>query len=168
MNTKCWWQMSRKNKANPRIKIHPDGRATLAGLDYRDLRSILTAASLWRYREAEEREHNGKKGCNCLERLDWSKSMQLLISMASASMDMAIRGAFQPHEGSPSKEQRLATVREARRFRLVMAKIFADMDCERKAKPSKKKSNATRSLARLAHRAMEDRVGLLGLRAAWR
>ncbi len=129
----------RRNQANPRVRIHADGRATLAGLDYSDLKSILTSAWLWRSQEAEKRTHGRKKDCHCEECSAWTKAQLVLIDLARASVDKAIRGTFPP--GSPpSKAQRFATVRETKRFRLVMDEMFADMDREREAREAAKKT----------------------------
>lgn len=49
-------RMPKKKRAQsvPRVTIYPNGRATLSGLDYQDLRSLLTQAALYNY-DAEER-----------------------------------------------------------------------------------------------------------------
>jgi len=51
----------------PRIKIHKDGRATLSGLNYQDLRSILTAA--WLDNDASLKK--AKKEKDDVENLAW-------------------------------------------------------------------------------------------------
>jgi hypothetical protein len=45
--------MPKRARSNPRVTIYENSRATLSGLDYHDLRSILTQAALHNYAELD-------------------------------------------------------------------------------------------------------------------
>jgi hypothetical protein len=120
---------------NPRIKIHTSGIATLSGLNYSDLRSILTAASLWRYQESK-REHSDGDETQTVQRAEYERTHRAIIDMAHASMDAAIRATHAWSREPPTKEQRFATVRESRRVRLAIKDALTALRARRAtAKP---------------------------------
>ena len=113
--------MASKRTSNPRIKIHKSGHATLSGLNYDDLRSILTAAALWTYQEDDKAKEKGEHSdeCGCIECSVWRRSMRHFIDMASASMDAAI-SATHPPRRPLTKAERLRVVREEIRTRKII------------------------------------------------
>lgn len=93
----------------PRVRIEPDGRAILAGLSYRDLRSIITAASLYNtdsYNEAkakladveqevkDEPDYplNAIKLANAKNNVTWLEKRRWVIDAIRDSLGEAIDG----------------------------------------------------------------------------
>jgi hypothetical protein len=100
----------------PRIKIHKDGRATMAGLNYDDLRSILTAA--WLNNNESLRKANEDP-----ESLGWYATQLKLIDLARASLNAAIARTFPPRP-PPTKAQRLASIRAAIAERKLLEELL--------------------------------------------
>lgn len=110
------------NPFNPRIKIHANKQATLSGLNYDDLRSILTAASI-RFYESLDKAKKKKD----IEDIEWYQHMLKLMDCTRASMDMAIRNTYLERPTTLTKKQRLAKVIEERKERLLVQEILSDI-----------------------------------------
>jgi len=106
-----------------RIKIHKDGTATLSGVPYETLRSILTEASLYRFDQdkaanvrAEEGEMASVIRQNKLADRAWRDGMRKSIDALEKAMRAAI-DATHPQRGPHTVKGRMADVLERRRFR---------------------------------------------------
>lgn len=97
---------------NPRIRIHKDRRATLSGVNYRDLRWILSAASVSYHDRLKEMRREKADPEHIAEVENQLKVMQLL----HASMDEAIQATYPPPP-PPTKRSRRALVEHERRER---------------------------------------------------
>lgn len=140
----------RRYGSAPRIHIHADGRATLSGLHYADLRSILTAASLHHYDTEKEHKAEAAKveteaaanehGLGTVIRANhrdsgaWIKRIRNLLTMADAAMAASIRASHGAGrvgrliEMSPWEvRRRLDEVRSDRRFRQSLDEMIAGM-----------------------------------------
>jgi hypothetical protein len=116
--------MPSKRTSNPRVRIHANRKATLSGLNYDDLRSLLTAAWL--------HHHDCTKGAD-KRSVEWHMEQMTLLDVARASMDAAIRGTYGPSR-PPTKKERLAKVRGDIAFRKHMDAVtahFAEIDAGR-------------------------------------
>ncbi|MCP1539969.1 hypothetical protein [Methylorubrum extorquens] len=139
---------------NPRLKIHPDGSATLSGIHVRDLKSILTAASLHHYdtekghkeKEAAEmaRADANELGLGECIRQNWQDSQAWIVRIRNilTLCDKAFeRHHYQPqHVGKRvidlkpwEKQARLRDVREEKRFRGVVDRIISEAIAKRRS-----------------------------------
>ena len=69
---------------NPRVRIHKNGTATLSGIDYGDLRSILTAAHLHRY----------KNPSLSSSETAWHERQHAIIQASSVALSEAIADSY--------------------------------------------------------------------------
>lgn len=106
-----------------RVKIDRKGRATLCGLDYRALRSILTAAALYQYDQRESLPF-AISGSEAHEYLD--NELRLLKYLTDC-VDSEILKTHSWRNDTPTKAQRLAKVLEARKSRRVIENLIADV-----------------------------------------
>jgi len=103
-----------------RIKItrHKRGKATLSGIPFQDLRSLLTAASLWRH------EH-GEKPDDFADTVAWHRRQRAILDMCEQAVDRAIDEANGRTRMPLTREARLEAVRQSRRIRQQLAAIHA-------------------------------------------
>jgi hypothetical protein len=106
-----------------RIKIHKDGTATLSGINYDTLRSVITAASLHHYDEEKAAVDKPEVGeladiirRNNLANRAWRSMMRKSLDALDAAMRSAIE-ATHPRRKPPTIKQRKAAVMEKRRIR---------------------------------------------------
>lgn len=118
---------SRQHKSNPRVTIRDrDGRSTLSGLNYQDLRSILTAAALYNYSEMEKHKKSVEPHeHNCTECQGWRKQQLRLIKITEESLDEAIRDTFPKSSYIPSLQERRKKVEQERSNRLFIDNLTA-------------------------------------------
>lgn len=143
--------MKTRRRLAPRVKIHPNGTVTLSGLHYRDLRSILTAASLHHYdtekkhrekepevlAEAEENEYGLGEVVLANYRDDgiWIRRIRAILEMC----DKQICPPYQPVQGPVGQLDRLGIftrlrhIRQERDTRIAIDKIMADLFGSREA-----------------------------------
>jgi hypothetical protein len=81
------------------ITLSGDGTATLSGINYDDLRALLTAASLYRHdHPAEAKPLDGMlddvQHDNNLETFLWHRNQGLILDMLAARMSKAISPAY--------------------------------------------------------------------------
>ena len=105
-----------------RIKIHKSQQATMSGLHYDDLRSILTGASLDFYESLKKAQ---KK--NDLEAIEWYQYMLKVIDCTKSAMDLAIQNTYPPRTTTLTKKQRWAKVREEKKERQLLDQILFDI-----------------------------------------
>lgn len=114
--------MSWMKKSNPRVKIHENGSVTLSGLHYRDLRAILTSASLWRHKQRENVEPGS---------VGWAKKLSALISLTETRISDEIIKSHscddRPMEEAMKRINRIAAAHKARENRLETARIMKAM-----------------------------------------
>lgn len=92
------------------ITMTEDGTAALSGINYQDLRSILTAASLYNY-EAKEKIEPMKEGDNFndvrhennVENVRWRRWQRALLDILNGHMAEAIRPGYA--DGKPSADR---------------------------------------------------------------
>jgi hypothetical protein len=118
---------------NIRIKIHKSQQATMSGLHYDDLRSILTAASLNFYESLDKAQ---KK--NDTESIEWYQYMLKLMDCTKSAMDVAIQNTYPPRPTSLTKKQRWAKVREEKKERLLLDQVLSDILAEARQRRQKK------------------------------
>jgi hypothetical protein len=106
---------------NPRIKIHKDGRATLAGLDYQSLRQILTSAFLLTDERQKKAEKKGDQ-----EALDYYRGEHQTVRQCLASMDEAIKATHGPPPPE-TKESRFAAVQHAKNERVLIDNLITSL-----------------------------------------
>lgn len=68
-----------------RIRVHDNRNATVTGVNYQDLRSILTAAELYRNDEARAALKKGDQ-----EAIEWHKAQHSAIAEIRRALDDAI------------------------------------------------------------------------------
>ncbi len=115
----------------PRIKIHKDGRATLSGLSYSDLRSLITCASLENYRSLDRLRKEGPRHPDDQRYLD---NQRKLLQAAVEAMDQAIRDTHPKRERPLTKAERLAAVKAERKERELLDSILDQIIAERRTK----------------------------------
>jgi uncharacterized membrane-anchored protein YjiN (DUF445 family) len=125
--------MSRRDPHSiPRVTIHKGGRATLSGLDYRDLRDIFTSAALHAYDAIEKAKANKKlKNAERAEEIAcFRQELQLLDALDKAvlgAIDHANARAFPRPWRKPTKAERLAAVTAERKERVLLDDIINSM-----------------------------------------
>lgn len=129
----------------PRIKIHKDGRATLAGLSYRDLKSLITCASLENYASLDRLKKEGPRHPEDQSYLD---SQRQVFDAASKAMDQAISDTHPKRTTPLTKAERLAAVKAERKERQLLDSIIDQIIANRRSK------KPLRALKRL----VEDKV----------
>lgn len=130
--------MKRARGHNPRITLHRDGGVTLSGLRYDDLRSILTAARLYRYDhefrpEPEEGPHSEIIARNNRDAATWHRRMEYLIDAASRALSEAIQGSHPPRP--KTVKERIRDALEERNFRKRLQEVI-DAVCHRAVTPT--------------------------------
>ncbi len=118
----------------PRVTIHEGGSATLAGVNYRDLRSLFDGAALHAYDALKKAEKDRKlKGAERAEHLAYYRQeIQLLEAINEALLD-AIRDSFPSRpERKPTKAERLAAVTEERKERQLLDSLINNIINERR------------------------------------
>ncbi len=81
----------RKKPTAPRVTIYDSGRATLSGVEYHDLRSIITQASLHNYDALECAQ---KKGVTADEA--YAREQLQLVERVEAAIMQAVAASFRP------------------------------------------------------------------------
>lgn len=116
----------------PKVRVYPNGKATLSGVTASDLASILTSASLHRYedRESPEPELTGSAYddvilVNWQAEVAWHKRQRWIIDRLLAELHRTSAARFYiPLIGTI--KQRLADVRDRRRLRHDVERWFED------------------------------------------
>lgn len=124
----------------PRIKIHKDGRATLAGLSYHDLRSLITCASLENYQSLERLRKEGPRHPDDQSYLD---NQRKVLEATQKAMEQAIHDTWPKRSTPLTKAERLAAVKAERKERQLLDSIIDEIIAERRSK------NPLRALKRL-------------------
>lgn len=115
----------------PRIRFHKDGTASLHGIQRTDLISIMTAARLHYYDDADKREKTGKT--LDLDSTIWYKRMETILDLAKDLADWPrlkeFNYAMRPlHSLTPWQiKERTAKAKSQAKFRKTLDKMFADM-----------------------------------------
>lgn len=130
--------MKRSVKSFPRIKMNPDGRVTLSGLMYNDLRSILRAASLYRYDhpfQPDAEESNNQEWQEVIaenNRVEkaWHAKQRILIDSAADAL-MGCINALSTTK-LQTVQDRWREVREKQRSRKIIDEIFEEEIAKRK------------------------------------
>lgn len=105
-----------------RVKLHEDGKVTLSGIDYRDLRSILTAASLHRYDNPFSPDPSDSEESNTYNK-NWLEGQHKLIQWMLKLLDNSIRG--QRKEAPKTKAERMREAKERVRERKLINDLIA-------------------------------------------
>lgn len=103
----------------PRVKLHKSGSITLTGIDYKDLRSIFTAASLYRYDHPVNSEYK--------DELEWERRIKYVIEQVEKGIGEEINKTFPWHNSKKTIEQRMNEVKEEKAFRLRLEQLFEDL-----------------------------------------
>lgn len=140
----------------PRIRIHPDGTATLSGIPHRDLTSILTAASLNHYETEQDLAVRRKKKLaedlaeyendpltqNVIRRNHrdseiWAARIRHTLNLAETSLkDRYHYKAEYLHKPVSQlteweKKRRLEAIKDKKEFRARMGELFVEIQAER-------------------------------------
>ncbi len=110
-----------------RVKLHKDGQVTISGIPYRDIKSILTSASLHHYDNPynpmpEVGELASIIAENNAENQAWHDNQHKLINYLLKELDDAVRGEYK--KAPATKAQRLRKVKEDRDFRRRVNELF--------------------------------------------
>jgi hypothetical protein len=121
----------------PRVKLHEDGTVTVSGLHARDLKDILTAASLHHMESEskwvptpEEGEYVDIIRWNNYGSRAWFKRLTFVIDHLCTCLDDKIRAPYR--RKIDTKEERLVKVTSDKRFRLMIEKVIKDAIEKRK------------------------------------
>lgn len=124
----------------PRIKIHPNGTCTLSGVNYDDLRSIFTEASLYRYDhpykektfEADiELRLPGIQERNNLAEIAWFKRNRWIVDACSGAMSDAITATHKWTKPVLTlKERLLARDKDRKEFAIIWKAMTEKMNAK--------------------------------------
>lgn len=103
----------------PRVKLHKSGSITLTGIDYKDLRSIFTAASLWR--------HDHPVESTSMDELEWERRIKYVIDIVEKGIGEEINKTFPWHNAKKTVKQRMEEVKEEKAFRIRMDQFFEEL-----------------------------------------
>jgi hypothetical protein len=117
-----------------RIKIHPDGTATLSGVPYRRLRETLTVAEL--------HCRDGQPGVPKFSPPDkgmvaYHQELLKWVKLLRDAMDLGIHNTFPRRTRPLTKEERFEKVRASEKERALMDRILGEMLKERKKRTRK-------------------------------
>ncbi len=96
-----------------RFRIHGSGEATLAGVEQRDLRSILDGAAIHYYDDLAKLKAKKRLTAQDREMLAWLKHMVTTLHAVQGAIDAGIRSTF------PKRPERILT--KAERLEIVKA-----------------------------------------------
>lgn len=137
--------MQKRARSLPRVTIYENGRATLSGLDYRDLRGLLTHAALHNYDAIEK-----AKAVHDTEAIEHAEASLALLRMAEAAIGDAISASHHPSDAPQrtgwrrpatmelrdmSKRERRRLAQEERSERAWLENMMASLGAERERSP---------------------------------
>lgn len=102
-----------------RFRIHKNGSATLAGVDYQDLRSVLDGAAIHYYDDLRTERHP--------ESIDFIKHQIKVLQLAKDAVDQAIAATFPP-KPALTPAQRRKKIRMEREERILIDSIVNKID----------------------------------------
>ena len=127
----------RRKLTNPRVTIYENRRATLSGITYDDLRSLMTQAALHNYQALDKAKADGDEDGEA-----HARESLLLADRVDAAIVQAIRASHHPspsqrtgwrhpEERRPSKAERRRAVEQKRIDREVNDRMIEDLVAER-------------------------------------
>lgn len=107
-----------------RFRVNPNHSATLAGVDYQELRSIFDAAAIHYYDQLSALRKKKRLSGNQKEELAWVKQQLKVLEQIKEATYAGLRATWpQSPERPLTKAERRARVSEARKERELL-KVF--------------------------------------------
>lgn len=103
-----------------RFRIHEKSRmATVAGVDYQDLRSVFTAASIHYHDDLAKLRNKERLTIDDREMQTWIESQLQVLKVIEGAISDGISATYPPRP-KPTRAERLHAVQEARKRRVLL------------------------------------------------